>query len=107
MHSDLKPVVLINVFTPKPGKFDDLIEFQARELRDLARAGNLPGWLGSRWHRSIDGTKAVNVTVYESMEAHNRIKETVDFSEHVRRIGELVESVEGGFYTVVESVGKI
>ncbi|MGH9629419.1 MAG: putative quinol monooxygenase [Bryobacteraceae bacterium] len=103
---DVQQVVLINVFTPKPGKLDELIAFQAEELRRFMRECGFPGWLGSRGHRSIDGSKAVNVTVYDSIEAHDVLKERVDFSQHRRKIEDLVESVEGGFYTVVESVRR-
>jgi hypothetical protein len=101
------PVVLVNVFTPRPGKLDELLAFQAEELRTFARSGRFPGWMGSRWLRSLDGIKAVNVTMYESMEAHNRVKESFDFSEHRRRVERLVESVEGGFYAVEESIGYV
>jgi hypothetical protein len=107
----MQPVVLINVFTPKPGKLDPLIRYQADDLRDLWHAGRFPGWLGSRWHRAIDADRAANVTAYESMDAYNRLKEEPElakrFSEHLRRIGPLVERVEGGFYSVVESVGQV
>lgn len=102
-----KPVVWINVFTVKPGKLDEFVAIQTEELRTFARTGRVPGWLGSRLHRSVDGNKATMITVYESIEAHKSWLEKADFSDHVSKIGHLIENAEGEYYTVVENFGEM
>ncbi|WP_062050413.1 putative quinol monooxygenase [Bacillus sp. JCM 19034] len=100
-----KSVVWMNVFTIKPGKLDEFIAIQSEELQAFARNGKVLGWLGSRLYRSVDDNKATMMSVFESVEAHKSWNEKADFSEHIKKIGHLIENTEGGYYTVGESVG--
>ena len=98
-----KPVVWINVFTAKPGKLDELVAIQAEELLNFKSKG-VPGWISSRWHRSVDNNKAIMMTTFESIEFHKSWLEKTDFSEHFNKIKHLIEGAEGGYYTLVENI---
>ncbi len=62
-------IVWINVFTAKPGKLDELVATQAEELLNFTGKG-VPGWISSRWHRSVDSNKTIMITTFESIEFH-------------------------------------
>ncbi|MBO1580601.1 antibiotic biosynthesis monooxygenase [Bacillus sp. XF8] len=96
-------IVWINVFTAKPGKLDELVAIQAEELLNFKRKG-IPGWISSRWHRSVDNNKAIMMTTFESIEYHKDWLEKNDFSKHLNKIEYLIEGVEGGYYTLVENI---
>ncbi|KAB2328756.1 hypothetical protein F7731_24330 [Cytobacillus depressus] len=101
-----KSIVWINVFTAKPGKLDELVATQAEELHNFKREGiqGVPGWISSRWHRSVDNNKAIMVTTFESIDFHKSWLEKSDFMEHFNKIKHLIEGVEGGYYTLVEDI---
>ena len=99
---DKKPVVLINVFTLKEGKLDEFIELQTAALHNFK--GKVPGWLGSRLHRELDGSSAVMMSIFESREDINRWYETKLFSEHRAKVIPLVERAEPKLYEVVYKI---
>jgi heme-degrading monooxygenase HmoA len=92
------PVVLINVFTPKPGKLDAFVETQKAELQRLAEQRAVKGWRSSRLHRALDGKTAVMVTVFDTIGDHKRWVATAAFAEHLDRIRPLIERAEPGYY---------
>ncbi|UOK58998.1 antibiotic biosynthesis monooxygenase [Bacillus sp. OVS6] len=73
-----KSIVWINVFTAKPGKLDELVAIQAEELLNFKSKG-VPGWISSRWHRSVDNNKAIMVTTFENIEFHKSWLEKMTF----------------------------
>lgn len=101
-----KSIMWINVFTAKPGKLDELVAIQAEELLNFKSKG-VPGWISSRWHRSVDHNKAIMVTTFENIEFHKSWLEKNDFSEHLNKIKHLIEGAEGGYYTLVESIENL
>ena len=94
MSAVLKSVVWINVITPKAGKLDDVVAFQANAQRQFA--GIVDGFIGTRLHRSLDGKNLVITTIFESVEHHQRWTKSEAFLEHVGGLKPLVESAEGG-----------
>lgn len=64
-----KSIVWINVFTAKPGKLDELVTIQTEELLNFKGKG-VPGWISSRWHRSVESNKAIMITTFESIVFH-------------------------------------
>ena len=93
------PVVFINVFTVKAGGMD---EFLALQTANLERSrGNVPGWRGSRLHRSLDGDKAIMVSAFDSIGAHKRVHLTQQFSEHIEKLSPLIERADFGYYRLV------
>jgi quinol monooxygenase YgiN len=101
-QKDDGPVVFINIFTVKPGKIAEFVELQRKNL-ERSRS-NVPGWRGSRLHRSLDGRTAIMVSMFDSVADHQRVHQTQRFSEHVERLAPLVEKVEPGYYQIVHEV---
>ena len=96
---DVGPVVLINIFTVKPGRMD---EFEALQKANLERSrGNVPGWRGSRLHRALDGNTAIMVSTFDSIADHKRLHETARISEHVDNVRQLIEKAEPAYYRLV------
>jgi len=96
------PVVFINVFTVKAGGMD---EFVALQKANLERSrGNVPGWRGSRLHRSLDGDKAIMVSAFDSIADHKRVHVTQQFSEHIGKLSPLIEKADFGYYLLVHEV---
>jgi heme-degrading monooxygenase HmoA len=98
-------VTFINIFTPKPGKLDEFLEIQVAQQRRFA--GNIPGWRGSRLHRSLDGTTAAAITIFDSVADHQRWLQTEDFKAHFQRIEPLIERADRGWYELVQEAGQI
>ena len=90
------PVVLVNVFTPKPGRLDDFIDAQIAEYRRLE--GRVPGWRGNRLHRSLDGQTAVNYAAFESLAAYRAWRASDLFAEHFKAVESLIDRAEPGLY---------
>ncbi len=98
-------VVLVNVFTPKPGQMDAFVAAQTGEYKRLL--GKVAGWKGNRLHRSLDGKLAVNYAVFESLETYKAWRESELFREHGEIIKPFVEKSEPGIYEVLYQAGEI
>lgn len=101
-----EPVVLINVFTPKPGKLDEFVALQAAELRRLTEATPPHGWRGSRLHRAVDGNMVVMVTMFDTIQDHRNWLSGDRFADHVERIMPLLERASPGYFEIVEEAGQ-
>lgn len=62
-----RPYVLINSFTPKAGKLDELADLLERSRNRFA--DNVRGFHGGRVYRDVDGSSALFISVFET-EAH-------------------------------------
>lgn len=96
------PVVFVNIFTLKPGKLDEFIALQKINLD--RSVGNVPGWRGSRLHRSIDGNTAIMISTFDTVADHQRVHQTHGFAEHIAKVGPLIEGVTPAYYQVVHEV---
>lgn len=90
--------VLVNVFTPHPGQTDAFIEAQTAEYRRLK--GQVAGALGNRLLKSRDGTRAVNIAYFESVELYDAWVASDLFADHLARIRHLVARVEPALFEV-------
>jgi NAD(P)H-dependent FMN reductase len=99
------PVVLINTFTPKPGKLDAFVAAQLDDLR--AFAGEVPGMLGARFHRALDGHNAVGVAVFASAADHRRWLEQARFAGHLQKIAPLLDRADPRLYAVAFEAGSL
>jgi len=97
------PVMLVNVFTPKPGLTEEFIEAQTAEYKRL----NVDGWIGNRLGRSVDGKQLVNVAIFESLSKYNSWRESDEFANHVEIIKPFIEQAAPGMYEIVYSAGEI
>jgi heme-degrading monooxygenase HmoA len=102
-----QPIVLINTFTPKPGRLDEFIRTQVVEAARLGEDARRMGWLGNRIYRTHDGQTAVIVTMFESAAAQARWAASAAFAEHRKLIEPMLESVESTPCELVASNGDI
>jgi heme-degrading monooxygenase HmoA len=101
----LGSVMLVNVFTPKKGKAEAFVEAQTAEYRRLR--GQIAGWVGNRLGRSVDGTKYVNVAVFDSLSAYNAWRGSAEFVSHLAVIQPYIAEAAPGMYEIIYSAGEI
>ncbi len=88
----------LNVLTPKPGRLDDFIRAQ---LDGVPRLGDVRGLIESRLYRAEDGSNAVIVSGFESLDAFQAFQQSTAFQAERARLQPLVESVRPAFYRLV------
>ena len=92
----MKPVIIINCFSIKPGKMDEFIETQQNFAASLM---DKPGGLiGGRMYRGLDGKSAVLVSQFASEEAQQGIFQLDAFKQHLNKLRPLVESSSPSHY---------
>ncbi len=92
-------IVLVNVFTPRPGQTDAFIAAQTAEY--LRLKGKVDGWLGNRLYRALDGSGAVNVAHFASLAQYRAWRDSALFAEHLEIIRPLVATSAPGLYQEV------
>ena len=105
MSAETKPVVVINIFTPKPGALDDFLALQTAALPGL-RAG-ATGSRGSRLFRAEDSGKAVMVSVFDTAEDFKRFSESAPFAAHRAKMLQFLERADAGRYQLVYQSGDV
>jgi heme-degrading monooxygenase HmoA len=105
MNTDTKPVVVINVFTPKPGALDEFLALQVAALPGL-RAGATDS-RGSRLFRAEDNSKAVMVSVFDTAEDFKRFTESAPIAAHRAKMLQFLERAEAGQYQMVYQSGDV
>jgi heme-degrading monooxygenase HmoA len=105
MNTDTKPVVVVNVFTPKPGALDEFLALQVAALPGL-RAG-ATGSRGSRLFRAEDNSKAVMVSVFDTAEDFKRFTESAPIAAHRAKMLQFLERAEAGQYQMVYQSGDV
>lgn len=96
---DSGAVVLVNVFTPKPGQTDDFIAAQTAEY--LRLKGQVEGALGNRLLRALDGARVVNIAYFASVALYDAWIASELFADHLERIRDLVAKVEPELFSPV------
>lgn len=86
-----RPFVLINSFTPKPGKIDELA--QVLESSRDRFADRVPGFHGGRIYRDVDGDSALLISVFETEDHYRSWIETAMFAEYHARLTDLTEGM--------------
>lgn len=99
-------VMLVNLFTPKPGMEQAFIDTQTAEYIRLK--GKVEGWIGNRLGRSVDGSgQLVNVAMFNNLTNYNAWRESALFVEHVDIIRPFVEKSAPGMYELLYSAGNM
>jgi heme-degrading monooxygenase HmoA len=99
-------VMLVNLFTPKPGQEQAFIDAQTAEYVRLK--GKVEGWIGNRLGRAVDGNgQLVNVAMFDSMANYNAWRESALFAEHLEIIRPFVEKSAPGMYELLYSAGDM
>ena len=105
MSTQTKPVVVINVFTPRPDTMDEFLSLQVAALPGL-RAG-ATGSRGSRLFRADDSSKAVMVSVFDTSEDFKVFSESAELAAHRAKILPLIERAEPSLYQLVYQAGDV
>ena len=98
-------VMLVNIFTPKPGQAEAFAEAQTAEY--LRLKGKISGWIGNRLGKSVDGHTFVNVAAFESLDTYKSWRESEAFSVHLEVIRPYVKDASPGMYEIIYSAGSI
>ena len=86
-----RPFVLINSFTPKPGKIGKLaIALEAARDRFADR---VPGFHGGRIYRDINNDSALFISVFETEDHYRNWIETAMFAEYHAQLADLTEGM--------------
>jgi heme-degrading monooxygenase HmoA len=101
---DSKPLFHINIFTPKPGRLDDFITAQ---LEGVPRLGEVRGLGESRFYRAEDGSRAMIMAGFDSVEAHRAFLNSAAFQAERARLLPLIESTEPGFYRLIHDRNRL
>lgn len=100
------PVMLVNLFTPKPGMADEFVRVQSAEYARLS--GKVAGYIGNRLGRAVDGSgQLVNVALFDSMASYNAWRASRLFADHVDIIRPLIERSAPGIYSVAYRAGDV
>ena len=91
-------LTLINTFTVKPERQEEVMELLRRATEDVMR--HLPGFISATIHRGIEGNKVANYAQWRSMEDFQAILEKPQAVEHMQEIMKLCEKFEPTLYTV-------
>lgn len=86
-----RPFVLINSFTPKPGKLDELAG-----LLEAARdrfSDEVSGFHGGRIYRDVDGSSALMIGVFETEDHYESWIASSLFARYREQIQPLIDSM--------------
>ena len=98
-------VLLVNLFTPKPGQAHDFIRAQTSEYVRLH--GKVKGWIGNRLGRAVSGGQIVNVAAFDTLDDYNAWRASDLFREHVEVIRPFVAGSAPGMYEIVYAAGNL
>ncbi|QDT64312.1 antibiotic biosynthesis monooxygenase family protein [Calycomorphotria hydatis] len=90
------PVVRVNVFTPKEGMLDALINKQ-KEFFESVR-GTVTGFLGIRLHPSMNGSQAISYLEFKSAKHYQAWRQSSLFAELMATIEPLIDTAEPPAY---------
>jgi heme-degrading monooxygenase HmoA len=105
MATRAEPVVVINVFTPKPDAFDDFLKTHLEGLPALRAATE--GARASRLYRAKDGTQVVMVSVFDTAEDFQRFSDSAAFAAHRAKVLPYIASSQPGRYEQLYEVGDM
>ena len=94
-------VTAINTLSVKPDRMVEFISLQ----REFAMSGRLNGLVGGRMYRNREGTKAVLVSQFESVEAQTAIMGSAELQVHMAKLREMVESSSPDIYEEAYTYG--
>jgi heme-degrading monooxygenase HmoA len=96
--------VLMNVFTPKPGKMDAFLQMQIDALPNFTHG--VQGWRGGRLYRAEDASRAVMVSIFDSADDFLRFADSADFAAHRTKMMALLDGTDPGGYELVYEAGE-
>jgi heme-degrading monooxygenase HmoA len=104
MSTKTGPLVVINVFTAKPGALDDFLAMQIPALPGLGAGAAARG---SRLYRAEDGSQALMLSVFDTAEDFKRFNESAALAAHRGKMQPFLERAEPGHYELVYQAGEV
>lgn len=98
-------VVIVNRFTPQPGRLDEFVQIQKSALPRLS--ANMQGLRGSRLYRSLDGRTATMISVFDTRADFERWAQSEPFTLHRQILLSLMEKVEPAPSELVYAAGSV
>jgi quinol monooxygenase YgiN len=95
-----KFLTFINVFTVEPSNQQQLVELLTLATQSSVR--NIPGFISSSLHRSIDGTKVTMYAQWRSINDYQRMRENPVASPYLEQ-ALAIAKFDPGMYEVVET----
>lgn len=97
--SKLNPVVtLINTFTVKPERQDELVKVLDAATEEVMR--HLDGFVSANIHKSLDGTHVANYAQWRDEAAFRAMLKNERANVHMREAAAIAERYEPILYTV-------
>lgn len=96
---------LMNVFTPKAGKLNEFIALQTAALPNLNPGG--AGARGARLYRAQDGSKALLLSSFDSIEDFQRFMASEAFAAHRAKLLPLLDHSEPTRYELLYQRGEV
>lgn len=82
-------LTLINVFTVKPEKQQELVTLLIEATEETMK--HMPGFVSASIHRSLDGNKVVNYAQWESMAAFEDMRKNPKAIPHMQAAAALAQ----------------
>jgi heme-degrading monooxygenase HmoA len=105
MNVEPKKFVLITVFTPKPGRLDEFLELHATALPLLHQGTQRPR--GGRLYRAEDGSKALQLSVFDTADDFYRFVKSEALIAHRRKLSALLHGNEPTRYELIYEAGDV
>ena len=93
-------LTLINIFTVAPEDQQQLVELLIKATDTTVK--NVPGFISSSLHRSVDGTKVTMYAQWKSMEDYQEMRKNPTASPYLEQ-ALTIAKFEPGMYEVVRS----
>ncbi|GCE51434.1 heme-degrading monooxygenase HmoA [Thermosporothrix hazakensis] len=100
--SDNKPITLINVFSVRPGKQQELLDHVSEFSERVAK--KMPGFISATFHASFDGSRVVNVAQWESTEAFYAFLDSPGGRADRGQYGHMTQRIEYNLYTAAAQI---
>ncbi len=100
INPENKYLTLINIFTVTPENQQQLIDLLIKATETTVK--NVPGFISSSLHKSIDGTKVTMYAQWKSMEDYQAMRKNPTASPYLEQALKIAK-FEPGMYEVVKS----
>lgn len=97
-------VTLINVFTVKPKRQQELIDLLVEATEAVMQYQS--GFISANIHRSVDGQRVTNYAQWRSRKDFEAMLRNPDAQAHMRQAGDVADSFEPHLYEVVFDESK-
>ncbi|WP_234680661.1 antibiotic biosynthesis monooxygenase family protein [Bradyrhizobium monzae] len=99
----MKAMTTINTLLVKPGRIEEFVAAQRSFAEAMANRPN--GLIGGRMYRSIDGSKAVLISQFQSTDEQAAVFQSPEFAAHLAKLRDMVEASSPDAYQEAYTYG--